>query len=202
MISRLSQLMTSTTERLQLADGLAPLLIRLYLAPIMMQAGWTKFQSFDSTVAWFGNAEWGLGLPFPELMVTLAAGTELIGGLLLIPGIAVRWLSIPLLFTMLVAMLTVHWENGWLAIADSSSWLANERVMEASERLERVRAILQEHGHYEWLTGRGSVVILNNGIEFAATYAIMLLSLIFTGGGRFTSVDDAIRRRYGTPAAR
>ncbi|TNC91817.1 DoxX family protein [Thalassolituus sp.] len=202
MISRLSQLMTSTTERLQLADGLAPLLIRLYLAPIMMQAGWTKFQSFDSTVAWFGNAEWGLGLPFPELMVTLAAGTELIGGLLLIPGIAVRWLSIPLLFTMLVAMLTVHWENGWLAIADSSSWLANERVMEASERLERVRAILQEHGHYEWLTGRGSVVILNNGIEFAATYAIMLLSLIFTGGGRFTSVDDVIRRRYGTPAAR
>jgi uncharacterized membrane protein YphA (DoxX/SURF4 family) len=168
----------------------------------MMQAGWTKFQSFDSTVAWFGNAEWGLGLPFPELMVTLAAGTELIGGLLLIPGIAVRWLSIPLLFTMLVAMLTVHWENGWLAIADSSSWLANERVMEASERLERVRAILQEHGHYEWLTGRGSVVILNNGIEFAATYAIMLLSLIFTGGGRFTSVDDVIRRRYGTPAAR
>lgn len=202
MISRLSQLMTSTTERLQLADGLAPLLIRLYLAPIMMQAGWTKFQSFDSTVAWFGNAEWGLGLPFPELMVTLAAGTELIGGLLLIPGIAVRWLSIPLLFTMLVAMLTVHWENGWLAIADSSSWLANERVMEASERLERVRAILQEHGHYEWLTGRGSVVILNNGIEFAATYAVMLLSLIFTGGGRFTSVDDVIRRRYGTPAAR
>ncbi len=202
MISRLSQLMTSTTQRLQLADGLAPLLIRLYLAPIMMQAGWTKFQSFDSTVAWFGNAEWGLGLPFPELMVTLAAGTELIGGLLLIPGIAVRWLSIPLLFTMLVAMLTVHWENGWLAIADSSSWLANERVMEASERLERVRAILQEHGHYEWLTGRGSVVILNNGIEFAATYAIMLLSLIFTGGGRFTSVDDVIRRRYGTPAAR
>lgn len=202
MISRLSQLMTSTTQRLQLAEGLAPLLIRLYLAPIMMQAGWTKFQSFDSTVAWFGNAEWGLGLPFPELMVTLAAGTELIGGLLLIPGIAVRWLSIPLLFTMLVAMLTVHWENGWLAIADSSSWLANERVMEASERLERVRAILQEHGHYEWLTGRGSVVILNNGIEFAATYAIMLLSLIFTGGGRFTSVDDVIRRRYGTPAAR
>lgn len=198
MISQWSRLSEALTQRMQIADGLAPLLIRLYLAPVMMQAGWTKFQSFGSTVQWFGNAEWGLGLPFPELMVTLAAGTELIGGALLIPGIAVRWVSIPLLFTMLIAMLTVHWENGWLAIADSSSWLANERVMEAGERLERVRSILREHGNYDWLTGRGSVVVLNNGIEFAATYAIMLLSLVFTGGGRFTSVDDWLKRRLTT----
>jgi len=198
MISQWSRLSEALTQRMQIADGLAPLLIRLYLAPVMMQAGWTKFQSFESTVQWFGNAEWGLGLPFPEVMVTLAAGTELIGGALLIPGIAVRWVSIPLLFTMLIAMLTVHWENGWLAIADSSSWLANERVMEAGERLERVRSILREHGNYDWLTGRGSVVVLNNGIEFAATYAIMLLSLVFTGGGRFTSVDDWLKRRFTT----
>lgn len=183
-------------QRIQFAEGIAPLLMRLYLAPIMMQAGWNKLQSFDSTVAWFGNADWGLGLPFPEVMVTLAAGTELIGGALLIIGFAVRWVSIPLMATMLVAAFSVHWGNGWLAIADSSSWLANERVLESVERLDQAKAILQEHGNYGWLTGRGSVVVLNNGIEFAATYFVMLLSLFFTGGGRYTSVDHLIAQRY------
>lgn len=183
-------------QRIQFAEGIAPLLMRLYLAPIMMQAGWNKLQSFDSTVAWFGNADWGLGLPFPEVMVTLAAGTELIGGALLIIGLAVRWVSIPLMATMLVAAFSVHWGNGWLAIADSSSWLANERVLESVERLDQAKAILQEHGNYGWLTGRGSVVVLNNGIEFAATYFVMLLSLFFTGGGRYTSVDHLIAQRY------
>jgi len=182
-------------RRIQGLDGLAPLLLRLYLAPVMMQAGWTKFQSFESTVAWFGNPDWGLGLPFPELMVVLAAGTELVGGALLVPGIAVRLISIPLMATMVVAALAVHWENGWLAIADSSSWLANERVLESAERLDRARSILRDHGNYDWLTGRGSLVVLNNGIEFAATYFIMLLTLVFTGGGRYTSVDYLIQRR-------
>jgi uncharacterized membrane protein YphA (DoxX/SURF4 family) len=183
-------------QRIQFADGIAPLLMRLYLAPIMMQAGWNKFQSFDSTVAWFGNADWGLGLPFPELMVILAAGTELIGGALLVIGLAVRWVSIPLMATMLVAAFSVHWGNGWLAIADSSSWLANEQVLESAERLSRAKEILQEHGNYEWLTGRGSFVVLNNGIEFAATYFVMLLSLFFTGGGRYTSLDHLIAQRF------
>lgn len=183
-------------QRIQFADGIAPLLMRLYLAPIMMQAGWNKFQSFDSTVAWFGNADWGLGLPFPELMVILAAGTELIGGALLVIGLAVRWVSIPLMATMLVAAFSVHWGNGWLAIADSSSWLANEKVLESAERLSRAKEILQEHGNYEWLTGRGSFVVLNNGIEFAATYFVMLLSLFFTGGGRYTSLDHLIAQRF------
>lgn len=182
-------------QRIQFADGIAPLLMRLYLAPIMMQAGWNKFQSFDSTVAWFGNADWGLGLPFPELMVTLAAGTELIGGALLVIGLAVRWVSIPLMITMLVAAFSVHWGNGWLAIADTGSWLANQQVLESAERLSRAKEILQEHGNYEWLTGRGSFVVLNNGIEFAATYFVMLLSLFFTGGGRYTSIDHLIAQR-------
>jgi uncharacterized membrane protein YphA (DoxX/SURF4 family) len=181
-------------QRLQHLDGLPPLLLRLYLAPIMMQAGWNKLAHFSDTAAWFGNPDWGLGLPFPELMAALATGTELIGGALLVVGLATRWVSIPLLFTMLVAALSVHWENGWLAIADGSSWLANDRVLEAGERLSRAKDILQEYGNYDWLTGRGSLVVLNNGIEFAATYALMLLVLIAHGGGRYTSVDYWLAR--------
>ncbi len=177
-------------------DGLAPLLLRLYLAPVLMQAGYNKLSHFEDTAAWFGNPEWGLGLPMPEVMAALAAGTEFFGGLALIVGFATRWISIPLMITMIVAALTVHWENGWLAISDASSWLANERVMEAAERLDRAKEILRQNGNYSWLTGRGSVVILNNGIEFAATYFIMLLALFFTGGGRYFSVDYWLARRF------
>jgi uncharacterized membrane protein YphA (DoxX/SURF4 family) len=97
--------------------------------------------------------------------------------------------------TMLVAVFAVHLPNGWLAIADPSSWLANEQVLASAEKLSAAKAILQEHGNYEWLTSSGNFVILNNGIEFAMTYLIMLLALFVIGGGRYTSVDYFIGRR-------
>jgi uncharacterized membrane protein YphA (DoxX/SURF4 family) len=181
-------------EALKPADGIGPLLLRLYLAPVMIQAGWTKFAAFENTAAWFGNPDWGLGLPFPYLMTFLAASAELFGGAALVIGFATRLFAIPLIVTMLVAIFAVHWENGWLAISDSSSWLANERVMEAAERRARAIEILREHGNYRWLTARGSITILNNGIEFAATYLAMVVSLLFTGGGRYTSADYWIHR--------
>jgi uncharacterized membrane protein YphA (DoxX/SURF4 family) len=53
-----------------------------------------------------------------------------------------------------------------------------------------------EHGNYAWLSEHGPLVILNNGIEFAATYALMLLVLMVTGGGRFTSIDYYLARLY------
>lgn len=187
-------------DKTRMFEGIAPLLLRLYLAPVLMQAGYNKLSHFEDTAAWFGNPDWGLGLPMPEVLAALASGTEFFGGMLLIVGLATRWISIPLMVTMIVAALTVHIDNGWLAIADRTSWLANDQVMEAGERLGRVKEILQEHGNYDWLTGKGSVVILNNGIEFAATYFVMLLSLFFTGGGRYFSIDYWLARKFRTAA--
>lgn len=177
-------------------DFLGPLALRLYLVPVFWMAGMNKLNSFDSTAEWFGNPDWGLGLPFPELMAALATGTEVLGAVLLLLGFAVRWISIPLMVTMVVAMATVHWQNGWLAIAEGSGLFATDRTEGAVERLDRAREILQEHGNYEWLTESGSFVVLNNGIEFAATYFIMLLVLFFIGAGRYLSLDYWIASRY------
>jgi uncharacterized membrane protein YphA (DoxX/SURF4 family) len=167
------------------------LALRLFLAPVMLQSGWTKFTGFENTVAWF---EHSLQLPFPELMAALAAGTELIGGILLLLGLGIRFIALPLMFVMLVAAFMVHWENGWLVLSDASSWLANDRVLEAAEKKQRIIAILREHGNYSWLTSSGPVTILNNGIEFAITYFVMLLSLFFTGGGRYVSMDYSLTK--------
>jgi len=175
--------------RLSHLDGLAPLAMRLYLVPVFWMAGQQKIASMDSTVEWFGNKEWGLGLPMPELLAHLAAYTEAIGALLLLLGLAVRWISVPLMVTMVVAAVAVHWDNGWAAIADSSA-------REVAVRLGEAKDILREHGNYRWLTEKGHFVILNNGIEFAVTYFIMLLSLFFTGGGRYVSLDYYLSRLY------
>jgi uncharacterized membrane protein YphA (DoxX/SURF4 family) len=176
--------------RLQYADGLAPLALRLYLVPIFWVAGTTKLGGIENTIAWFGNPDWGLGLPFPALMAYLAAYTEVVGAVLLALGLATRWISIPLMVTMLVAVFAVHWPNGWAAIADSN-------VDEVAARLDTAREILQENGNYGWLTEKGGFVILNNGIEFGVTYLVMLLALLFSGGGRFVSVDYWLAHWYG-----
>ncbi|OOZ40569.1 hypothetical protein BOW53_07255 [Solemya pervernicosa gill symbiont] len=177
-------------------DFLGPLALRLYLVPIFWMAGTKKLSDMESTIAWFGNPDWGLGLPFPTFMAYAASITEAGGAILLLLGLAVRWISIPLMVTMVVAALTVHWQNGWLAIAEGNGIFANERTAGAVERLDRARELLREHGQYSWLTENGSFVVLNNGIEFAATYFIMLLMLLFVGAGRYFSVDHWIAKRY------
>jgi uncharacterized membrane protein YphA (DoxX/SURF4 family) len=176
-------------SRLRYLGGLAPLAMRLFLVPVFWMAGTQKIAGMEHTIEWFGNADWGLGLPYPSLLAHLAAYTEAIGALLLLLGLATRWISIPLMFTMVVAIFSVHWDNGWAAIADSSA-------EDVAVRLGAARDILQEHGNYPWLTERGGFVILNNGIEFGVTYLLMLFSLLFTGGGRFTSVDYFLSRLW------
>jgi uncharacterized membrane protein YphA (DoxX/SURF4 family) len=188
--------MNNVHDRLNLSrkvDFLGPLALRLYLVPIFWMAGTSKLSHFESTVEWF---EHGLALPIPSVMASLAVATEVIGAIFLLFGFAVRYISIPLIFTMLVAIFSVHFENGWQAIAGPSAPFANERVAESAEKLEMAKSILQEYGNYDWLTSSGNFVVLNNGIEFAATYLIMLLILLFSGAGRWVSVDYWIHRRF------
>ena len=179
----------SQLNKTKALDFLGPLALRLYLAPVFWIAGTNKLSDMDSVIAWFGNPEWGLGLPFPELMAWLAALTEAGGAILLVTGVAVRLISIPLMVTMLVAAFAVHWENGWQAVADPMSPFPPSDIDGAVERLDRAKGILREHGNYSWLTEKGSIVISNNGIEWAMTYFVMCLSLFFTGAGRWLSGD-------------
>lgn len=188
-------------DKTRAVDFLAPLLLRLYLAPVFWIAANNKWNPFDAnsslenTINWFANPDWGLGLPFPEVMAYMAWGAEYFGAIALILGIAVRWAAIPLMVTMLVAATTVHWHNGWQAIHDKMSPFASDNVDGAIDRLDKARSILQEHGNYSWLTETGNFVVLNNGIEFAATYFVMLLVLFFIGAGKYFSVDYWIARK-------
>ena len=191
------QLLQGLLDSTRAFDWLGPLALRLYLVPVFWMAGTTKLDGWENTVAWFGNPDWGLGLPFPFLMATLAVWTEILGAISLLLGVGLRWFCIPLMFTMIVAAVSAHLQYGWLAISTGSGIFATERTEGAIERLSVAKDILKEHGNYEWLTENGSFVMLNNGIEFAATYFIMLLALFFIGGGRYVSIDYWIARHFG-----
>ena len=182
-------------DKINVTDFIAPLLLRLYLVPVFWMAGTMKLGSMESTIEWFGNSDWGLGLPLPFLMAWIATLTEVIGAVCLFFGFATRWISIPLIITMVVAAVTVHLPNGWLAIAEGSGLFATERTMGAIQRLDRAKEILQDNANYSWLTENGSLVILNNGIEFAATYTIMLVALLYVGAGKL-SIDHLIAKRF------
>ena len=206
------------SNKLSKFDGIPALLLRLYLAPIFIMAGFSKtqllneevtgiasFMADPNIIAWFGNTDWGLGLPYPVLLANLVILAEFFGGWLLLIGALTRLVSIPLMFTMIMAASTVHAPNGWFAItltnpdisaAKMLTWVGIEQAqsslensVQAGNRLEKMREILEENGNTDWLYEKGNIVVLNNGIEFSATYFIMLLALFFIGAGRYTSVD-------------
>jgi putative oxidoreductase len=209
MISQSLQHLRRLTDTIRSVDFVGPLALRLYLVPVFWVAGMNKATGFGDVVEWFGNPDWGLGLPAPALMAFLATAAEVGGALLLLLGLGTRLATVPLMATMIVAAVTVHSEHGWQAVHDSSSPFASRFTLgletgdasAAGERLERARAILQEHGHYEWLTEQGHFIVSNSGIEWAATYFVMLLALFCSGGGRYLSLDHWIERRRAARAA-
>ena len=203
MFSTLKSCLVNPQESLRHVDFLGPLALRLYLVPVFWVAGMNKVDGFEGVVEWFGNSDWGLGLPFPWLLAALATAAEVGGAVLLLLGLGTRLIAVPLMVTMVVAAVTVHWDNGWQAVHDLQSPFASSHTFgiesddadAALTRLARAKEILQEHGNYDWLTEKGSLIVSNRGMEWAATYFVMLLALFCSGSGRWFSIDYWLKRR-------
>jgi len=87
------------------------LLIRLILAYGFYNPAMMKLRDINSIADWFNS----INIPFPLVNAYLAAGTEISGVVLLTLGLFTRIISIPLMVTMVVAIVTVHWGNGFEA---------------------------------------------------------------------------------------
>ena len=70
--------------------------------------GWFGGYGLEGTGAWMDS----IGLSPGYLMALMAGGAEFVGGLMLILGALVRPSAAVLAVTMLVAIFTVHFENG------------------------------------------------------------------------------------------
>lgn len=79
------------------------LLVRLYLGYFFFETGLSKVQNLDAMTERF--IEWGI--PLPAFNAALSGYTELIGGGLLLLGLATRAVCLPLFINMVVAVLSV-----------------------------------------------------------------------------------------------
>lgn len=93
------------------AQDLPLLFLRLILAYGFWEPAKTKWADINSVAEWFE----GMGIFAPKLNAYLAASTEMAGVFLLILGLGTRIICFPLIITMIVAIKTVHWENGFAA---------------------------------------------------------------------------------------
>ncbi|HGS4674213.1 MULTISPECIES: HvfX family Cu-binding RiPP maturation protein [Vibrio] len=180
------------TEKCKKWDFIVLFSVRLFLVPVIFVGARSKVLGFAGTVAWFGasTAEGGLNLPFPELLAFLAAATEVVGCICIALGLFTRIMAIPMIFMMSVASAMVHWKHGWDAIATSG--------MEATIRLNGFIEWLAVNfpGRYNYITELGDPVMLNNGMEFAVTYFVMLMVLFIYGGGRYVSLDYWLKKPF------
>lgn len=87
------------------------LFMRLVLAYGFYVPAKNKWADISAIVDWFSS----MNYPLPTLNAYLAAGAEAAGVVLLALGLFTRFISIPLMVVMLVAIFTVHAGNGFSA---------------------------------------------------------------------------------------
>ncbi|GAB4311723.1 MAG: hypothetical protein Kow00127_01830 [Bacteroidales bacterium] len=108
---KITETYRNLTGQLEKLGDIPLFLMRIVLAYGFYMPATMKWSNIGSIIEWFDN----MGIPLPGLNAYLAATTEMAGVILLPLGLATRFISIPLMFTMVVAIVTVHWGNGFNA---------------------------------------------------------------------------------------
>ena len=142
------------------------LFLRLILAYTFFAPAMTKWADIGAVAQWFEY----MGIPFPTLNAYMAAGTEVLGVVLLTLGLLTRFISIPLIVIMFVAIATVHGTNGFAFVNEAVSFT------DAYVNGELVN---------------GTIIQLQNGYELVLYYILMLFVLVGQGAGKF-SLDRLI----------
>ncbi len=87
--------------------SVALLLLRLFVGFGLAAHGFTKFFG-EYGISGFAGFLKSMGVPAPQTMAYVSAGTELVGGVLVGIGLLTRLAAAPLAFNMFVAVLTAH----------------------------------------------------------------------------------------------
>jgi putative oxidoreductase len=90
-------------RRLNEAQWVPQLLVRLFVGYFFLESGWGKIHNLDAFTERFA----GWGIPAPAFNAALSGWTEFLGGLLIVLGLFTRLVSIPMFINMLVATVAV-----------------------------------------------------------------------------------------------
>jgi putative oxidoreductase len=102
-MDRVTKLVEKAVSVARKADWAVLLVARLTVGVLFVSTGWGKVHNLVKVTAYFGDE---LHIPMPHFNAVLASYTELVCGSLLVVGIASRFVAIPLIITMAVALLT------------------------------------------------------------------------------------------------
>lgn len=171
-------------------DFLPLLGLRLYLGPVFWVAGIQKLMHIHGTATLFGNAEWGYGLPYPELLAYAVGGLEAAVGLSLALGLGVRVMARAMLGLLLIMIAIMYQAHGWYFIAGHSH--------EATQRLNDFLIWIERHHpqRYTYITELGRPVVLKQGIELLVGQFLMVWMLAWQGAGRFLSFDYYLKKCF------
>src|SRR5438045_2391292 len=105
----------------ELLRWIFPLLARFTIGAVFIESGWGKLHNIPDVVEFFTS----LHIPAPAFQARFVAGTEFICGLCVAVGALTRLVSIPLICTMIVAILTAKLEDveGWSDVLAFSEYL-------------------------------------------------------------------------------
>src|SRR5476649_2921846 len=101
---KIREIILSVTSKLEWLPGL---LARISIGLIFLQSGWGKLHHLDKVVQFFTS----LGIPAPQIQAPFVAGVELGCGALVLAGLFTRVASVPLIGTMVVAILTAKFKD-------------------------------------------------------------------------------------------
>jgi len=100
------------------------LALRVYFGFGLYIAGANKFANAASLSSYFSS----LNFPFPEATLYFVAIIEVVAGLMLLIGLASRLAAIPLIITMIVALITAHSAGAAQILSNSAVFLSQAPV--------------------------------------------------------------------------
>ena len=170
-------------EWMRIFDFIAPLAIRLFLAPMLWVSGvkrlglfsasdfvawnpltWLNPEAFQQNVTAMGDFSL-LGMGAGTLLMVIGI-IELLSAVLLVLGFAVRWVTVALIFVMVALALFAMGDTGFLS---------------------SMGQLVMTHGYSD---------MTNNQVEVYLVYFVLLLALFFMGAGRWVSLDWFVYRHF------
>ena len=120
MLQKIVALWVKTTTQVNRLSWLVPLVVRVSVGIAFVVTGWGKLHNLEQITAYFTS----LGIPAPQLQAPFVAGLEFFGGLALILGLGSRLFAAPMMFTMVVAILTAKRDKieDWTDLFDFIEW--------------------------------------------------------------------------------
>jgi len=85
----------------------APLAVRITVGVVFAQTGWLKLHALPRMIENF--REWGI--PHPDILAPFVSGMEFVGGLMLLIGLLTRFIAVPMVIIMIVAIASAKWAD-------------------------------------------------------------------------------------------